>query len=253
LQQSLSLLARRLIALLVLGCLLSAAAEAQPAGKVPEPFTATYAVTFRGIGGGNLIMQWRHDAQSGHYIFETRANPSTLARLFVSGEAYERTTLEATNDGVRPILWEANDGKSGDKNDGRLEFDWNAHKVTGTYEGKPVSLPLEPGMQDRQSLQIGSMMSLLRGVEPTKIEMINGDSVRTYTYARVKTESITTKLGTFDTIVFESTRPGSNRVSRVWHAPALGYVPVRAEQVRKGKVETVMELIELKKDDSAAK
>jgi hypothetical protein len=41
-------------------------------------------------------------------------------------------------------------------------------------------------------------------------------------------------------------------VSRVWHAAALGQVPVRAEQVRKGKVETVMELIELDRGDASA-
>jgi hypothetical protein len=230
---------------LAIGSMIGAESHAQ--SNVPEPFTATYAVTFRGIGGGNLTMHWQRDTQSGHYIFETRANPSTLARLFVSSEAFERTTFESTPDGVRPILWEADDGKSGDKGDGRLEFNWNAKNITGTFEGKSVNLPLEPGTLDRTSIQLGVMMALMRGTEPGTIAMLNGDSIRSYTYTRMKTESLATKLGTFDTIVYESTRQGSNRVSRVWHAPALGYVPVRAEQVRKGKVETVMELIELKK------
>ncbi|MFL6576119.1 MAG: DUF3108 domain-containing protein [Povalibacter sp.] len=250
-QSTFSFLARQLTAIVAVGLLSASAAHAQ--SKIPEPFTATYAVTFRGISGGNLIMQWRHDAQNGHYIFETHANPSTLARLFVSGAAYERTTLETTPEGVRPIQWEVDDGKSGDKNDGKLEFNWSAKTATGTYEGKPVSLQLEPGMVDRQSIQIGVMINLLRGEEPGSVDMVNGDSVRRYTYTRIKTESVTTKLGTFDAVVYESTRPNSSRVSRVWHAAALGFVPVRAEQVRKGKVETVMELIELTKGDPSPK
>jgi predicted GNAT superfamily acetyltransferase len=108
-------------------------------------------------------------------------------------------------------------------------------------------------MEDRQSIQIGAMAALLRGEEPGTIAMINGDSVRRYTYTRTKTESVTTRMGTFESVVYESTRTNSNRVSRVWHASALGFVPVRAEQVRKGKVETVMELVALQRGNPAAK
>lgn len=234
-----------LVAGALAGMLVSFASSASPA--LPQPFTATYAVTFRGISGGTLQMQWRPDGNSGRYIFETHARPSVLARLVVSSDAFERTLLETTADGVRPLIWEADDGKSGDKGDGRLEFDWSGNTVTGTFEGKPVRLPLEPGMEDRLSIQIGVMTALLRGEEPGTIAMINGDSIRHYTYTRGKTETVDTKLGKFETVTYESTRPNSNRVSRVWHAPELGYLPARAEQIRKGKVETVMVLVGLEK------
>ncbi|HEY5808203.1 MAG TPA: DUF3108 domain-containing protein [Povalibacter sp.] len=222
------------------------------AAVLPKPFVATYAVSFRGIDGGRLIMEWRQDTQAGRFVFETRANPSALASFFVSGNAFERTTLEATDDGLRPLLWVADDGKSGNKGDGKLEFNWTDHVVSGSYEGKPVTLPLEPGMMDRLSVQVGVMAALLQGHAPGTIAMVNGDSIRHYTYTAGKTESVSSKLGTFEAVTYESTRPNSNRVSRMWHAPALEYIPVRAEQIRKGKVETVMELIELKTVDRAA-
>ena len=44
-------------------------------------------------------------------------------------------------------------------------------------------------------------------------------------------------------MIYESTRDGSSRVSRFWLAPQFDYAPVRAEQIRKGKVETVMTLV----------
>lgn len=214
----------------------------------PKPFVATYTVSYRGIEGGTLRMELRRDPSSGHYIFETRANPNALARLFISRDAFERTELEVTPEGIRPLLWETEDGKSGDKKDGRLQFNWAEQTVSGSYQGKPVSLPLKPGMEDRLSIQIVAMTALLRGKEPGTIEMVNGDSVKEYTYTRGQTQSLDTSLGKLDTIIYESTRTGSNRVSRVWHAPSLEYLPVRAEQVRKGKVETVMELTRLEYD-----
>jgi hypothetical protein len=220
--------------------------QATPA--VPQPFIATYHVSFRGIGAGTLRMEWRRDSGSDRYVFETRANPSALAKLVVSDSAFERTTLELTPDGLRPLSWEADGGRSGEKGNGKLVFDWNANTVTGTDEGNPVKLALEPGIQDRLSIQIGVMMSLINGEEPGTIAMINGDSVRRYTYTRGKSETIRSpEMGPLETIVYESTRPNSNRLSRVWHVPSLEYLPARAEQVRKGKIETVMTLIEIEK------
>jgi hypothetical protein len=51
-----------------------------------------------------------------------------------------------------------------------------------------------------------------------------------------------TKLGKLDTVLFESTREGSNRQSRFWLVPKMEFLAARAEQIRKGKVETVMVL-----------
>ena len=40
-------------------------------------------------------------------------------------------------------------------------------------------------------------------------------------------------------------RDGSTRVTKVWHAPALGYLPVQAVQYRKGRPEVQMRLLSL--------
>ena len=233
--------------LLLIGTL-SLCALQQPCAAdaiAPQPFTATYQVSYRGFGAGTLRMQLLRDPQTGQYIFETRANPSMLARVVVSRNALERSVMEVTGDGVRPLQWQADDGKSGNKGDGALAFDWSQQAVSGEYQGAPVALSTQPKLQDRQSIQIQVMTDLMRGKEPGAVPLISDDTIREYSYTRGTTASLDTKLGKLDTVIYESTRPGSSRVSRVWHAPSLGYVPVRAEQVRKGKVETVMTLISL--------
>lgn len=212
-----------------------------------EPFVATYSVSYRGLDAGTLRMELRKDSQPNRYIFETHANPSALARLVVGRDAVEHTTFELTSDGLRPIQWRLEDGKSGANGDGDLKFDWAANKVTGTFEGKPVDLPIQPGLQDRLSIQIAVSTALAQGREPGSIVMVNGDRTREYSYARGANEQLDTKVGKLDTVIYESTRPNSNRVSRVWHAPSLEFLPVRAEQIRKGKVETVMQLVAVEK------
>lgn len=231
--------------LLIAGLLGMASAHAD--APQLQPYVATYAVSYRGLEAGTITMQLTHDAGSNRYTYETRANPSVLARLVVGRDAVERTVVETTADGIRPLQWHLEDGKSGKDGDGDLTFDWNANKVSGEYEGKPVELPTQTGLQDRLSIQLAVTAVLVQGREPSSIVMVNGDRTREYTYARGATAQVDTKLGKQDTIIYESTRPNSNRVSRVWHAPSLQFLPVRAEQIRKGKVETVMQLVALER------
>jgi hypothetical protein len=213
----------------------------------PAPFTATFLAEYRGLTGGMLTFQFAHDATTNQYSYETRVQPSLLARFLVSPSAIERSVMTIDADGVRPQTWKVDDGKSGNKEDGELQFDWAQNRVRGTIKGKPVDLAAEPGLQDRISVQIAVMTALLRGEEPGTIPMIDDDHVKYYLYRTSKSEVLDTKMGKIETVVYEGTREQSNRVSRFWLAPSMGYAPVRAEQERKGKVETVMTLVELKR------
>jgi hypothetical protein len=210
----------------------------------PRPFVATYEVSYRGIGAGTLTFTLSRDPATGQYTYETSANPSMLARFVIGRSALERSVMEIGPQGVRPLEWHFEDGKSGD-GDGALHFDWSANKATGKVGDKNVDLALEPGVQDRQSMQISVATTLLRGQEPGAISLIDDNRVKRYNYERQRTETLDSKLGKLDTVVYQSTREGSNRLSRFWLVPKLEYVAARAEQVRKGKVETVMVLIAL--------
>jgi hypothetical protein len=93
------------------------------------------------------------------------------------------------------------------------------------------------------------MAVLQRGAEPDVVPMISDDEIKRYTYTRLGSERRRTPAGEFATVLYESTRPGSERLSRFWHAPDLGYIPVRVEQRRKGKLETIMELTAVQREE----
>ena len=233
-----------LLTAMVMTVLIAASAQAEAA--VPRPFSATYAVSYRGIGAGSITFDFARDAATGRYIYETHASPSTLARLFVSKAAMERSVMEIDASGTRPIEWRLDDGKSGNEDDGELHFDWSRDRVTGVVEGKPVELTPEPGTQDRSSISIAVTTALLRGVEPGTIPLIDDNRIKRYVYTKKESAKVDSALGKIDTVLYESTREGgSSRTSRFWMAPSLEFLPVRAEQVRKGKVETVMVLQKL--------
>jgi hypothetical protein len=226
---------------LAMGFALSAQSQAQNAA-VPHDFIARYAVSYRGIGAGTLIFTFKRDPATGHYIYETRAEPSFLASFLVSTAARERSEMEITDAGVRPLRWSLDDGKSGSKNDGEITFDWNRRVATGRMKDEKFSVPLAPGVQDRLSIQIAVVTALLRKQEPGTISIIDDGKVKTYSYNRTGSGNADSDQGRLDSVLYESTRANSSRMSKFWLLPQYEFGAVRAEQIRKGKVETVMEL-----------
>lgn len=215
---------------------------------VPAPYTATYSVRYQGMTAGQLHFELRAE-EAGRFVYETHATPGLLASLLVSNKAVERSIMRIDADGVRPLSWFLDDGKSGKGNDGALEFAWDEKRVTGTVKGERVDLPTEPGLQDRLSFQVASMTALLRGREPGTIPVLDDDRIKPYSYSRQGAARIKTQAGEFETVLYESTRPRSKRLSRIWHAPTLGYIPVRFERLNRGKVEMVMELVTVERSE----
>jgi hypothetical protein len=218
-----------------------------------EPFQATYAASYRGMEAGNLTFSFRPADQPGQFVYETTADPSFLASLVVSRSAIERSLLSIEPDGVKPLEWQLDDGKQGDKADGTLRFDWSTQRVTGRIEREAIDFPTQAGLQDRLSIQIAVMVALLRGEEPGTVPMIDDNRVKRYTYSKKGTATLETPLGSVDTVIYESTREGSSRVARFWMAPTHDFIPMRAEQERKGRVETVMVIKALTRGDEVIK
>jgi hypothetical protein len=203
-------------------------------------FNGTYSVTFRGIRAGDIDFILRK--ANNHYVYESIGHPRGLARIFINNNVREATEFVVDNGVIKPQHYELDDGSRSTADDTRLDFDWHAGKARGIHEDKPIELPLAPDVQDRMSAQVVVMQLLVTGKPLGKIVFIDRDELKEYTYVQVRNEKIDTKIGPIATVVIESSRPQSDRVSRLWYAPSLNYLPVRGEQQRKGKVETVFEV-----------
>lgn len=213
-----------------------------------QPYTARYQVTFRGLSGGQIESTLSRGAGPGQWLYETRAYPSLLGRVAVSPHARERSTMQVTPSGVRPLTFDFNDGSDSSNKDVRFKFDWAAGRVQGVAEGVPFDFTVPPGTQDTASVQAAMILDLLAGRAPAGFPILTGSKVREYRYWYEGKAMVMTPYGQFDTVVWANQRDGSTRVTKVWHAPALGYVPVQAIQYRKGQAETQMKLLALTRE-----
>lgn len=236
--------------------LLAAAAvtAAVPSGAVADvspadlqPYKARYQVTFRGLNGGQIESSMSRGPVTGQWLYQTRAFPSLLGRVAVSPLAHERSTMQVTTAGVRPLTFDFNDGSASSNKDVNLRFDWSSGRVSGSAEGVRFEFPVQPGTQDTASVQAAMLIELLAGRSPHGFPIVTGNKLREYRYWQEGKATVSTPLGQFETVVWANQRDGSTRVTKAWHAPALGYLPVQAVQFRNGKAETQMKLIALER------
>ncbi len=239
------------------GLVLGLALAATPALGDPtlRPHEIVYRFTFHGLSGGDLRLKLTPGAQAGEWQYETRSEPSLLARLVVSPDSFERSWFSVTPTGIRPERYLLEDGSSSHAENSDLHYDYATSHLRGTARGAPLDLALEPGLQDVMTIRLAPTVDLLAGREPGEYAMLDGRDVKHFIYTRVATEQLNTALGTLETVVITSDRKGSDgrgRTWRYWYAPSLGWLTVRAEQREGGETRLALAVRSLKWLDGRA-
>jgi len=206
------------------------------------PFSAHYQADWKGITVGTSDLDLKQDTEPAHYEYTWTITARGIFRLY-RDKVTQKSWLSVHEEHVRPDKYHAEDGAS--KVD--LDFDWTNRRARGTSEGKPVDLTLKDGTQDVMSIQVEVMLDLKKGNLPKTFLIIDKDVPKEFTYTQEGTANIRTDLGQLDTVIVASQRAGNNRISRMWFAPSLGFVPVQAERTRDGKLELAMRIKSLKR------
>ena len=218
---------------MVIGLL--AAVLALPAQAQLAPFVAGYEVKYASFEAGRSTLRLAPAGSPGQWRMESTADATGLARLVAGGTLTQVSTVEVKGEQVRPLQFSFDDGMSRVEEDIALTFDWAGKRVRGKAKGAPVDLELVADLQDMVSIQLRVMLALQAGRMPATLPLIDSDKIKTYRYTEVRRERLKTAAGEFDTVVYESAREGSDRVTRSWLAPKLGYLTVQMEQERRGR------------------
>lgn len=206
----------------------------------PQPFTATYAWSWHGmtVAESTLRLEREPDAT---WIYRSSSEPRGIARIYPLHPTL-KSTMSVTGDVVRPLRFEADDGRGTESRHSDVSFDWLRSRVQGVYSGVRVDLELKGEEQDDLSAQIALLQALRNGKTPRPLAMIDKNTVRDYEIESLGDERVSTAIGTLDTVIYATHHPGSGRVTRFWCASSRGYVPVRIRQLNEGNVEWTMEI-----------
>ena len=203
-----------------------------------KPFRATYSAEWKGMTAGSSVLELRA-AGNGLYAYTSTNTARGLFRMAFPDALSQTSTFRVTDGKVIPLTFRGADEKQREIN---LVFDWTQLRVTGTAKDHPVDLALPADAQDPMSLQIASLRELAAGKLKPTIWMVDSDKLKDYELRQEGSARLGTALGDLDTVIYTSKRANSDRVTRTWVAPALGYLPVRAERIRGKKVEFTLNI-----------
>lgn len=198
-----------------------------------KPFKASYSAEWKGVRAGSTVLELRR-AGTDLYSYSSTSNARGVFRMAFSETLTQTSTFRLHEGEVQPLTFRGVDEKERPID---LNFDWVNLKVTGAAKGHTVDLPINAGAQDAMSLQISMLRNLASGKVPPLVWMIDGDKLKDYELRLEGTARIETALGNLDTVIYTSRRASGDRLTRTWVAPALGYLPVRAERIRGKKTE----------------
>lgn len=221
-------LLERVCLLIALG---SGLAHADPVDL--KPFRASYTIEWKGLTAGSSTFEFRQVGPD-TYSYSSTNVARGMFRLAFSDTITQTSTFRIVDGRVVPMTFRGSDEKERPTD---LTFDWQRKRVTGTAKGHAVDLELPDGAQDPMSLQIASLRSLATSNLQGAVHLVDSDKLKDYELRLEGNARIDTELGTLDTVIYTSRNATGDRVTRTWVAPALGYLPVKAERVRDRKIE----------------
>jgi Protein of unknown function (DUF3108) len=214
-----------------------------PPQPPPAPFVATYQVAWHGIAAGDSTVTLAAPAQTpGTFTYSSNIKAHGIFRLVFPDALIQSSTFTLADGHIVPLRYQEMGQARDHRDDVDLTFDPTTGRVHGTSETHAVDAPLDTGIQDPMSVQIELMRQLQAGLAPKQFKLFDKDQAKEYFYTRERSEILKTPLGELETVVYRSDRPGSDRVTRLWLAPTLNYLPLQAARSRNGSVDLSMRI-----------
>lgn len=197
------------------------------------PHKATYKVKIS-VLGGQLDTELRQTATgySATHIIE----PTGMSRMFSRGSIVQTSHFDSVPDGVQPREYVSKDTLSREKEDATIHFDWDVGEARGTVNGSEVVSVIEGLAHDRVSIQYEVMHDLISDDTSARYTMFEIDRLRPVNVQIIGEKTVKVPAGEFQVIGVQHQAEGSKRVTTLWCAEQLGYLPVVIEQHRKGKL-----------------
>ena len=213
--------------------LVMAALAGVPAFAVDlQPHKARYKVRIS-IVSGRLDTELR-STENG-YVARHVIRPVGISRVLTNGTIDVTSEFNIAGDGVLPVAYHAVDTIRDDPEE-RIRFDWNAARLTGTVGDQAIALDLDGDTYDNVSIQYELMHDLLNGGPDETYVIFDADEMRVANVVNAGTKTVRTKAGSFEVVGVRHQKAGSSRVTTLWCAADLDYLPVIIEQHRKGKL-----------------
>jgi len=203
------------------------------ASETLAPHNAEYKIKIS-ILGGRLLTSFQLTDQG--YAATSTIKATGMARLVARGSITESSVFYDFDDGIRPAEFHSVDSLSSRGEIVDLAFDWDSQEVAGFIDGEDFRADLDGIVHDRVSLQYALMHDLLNGGHRDSYSLQDAEKLKLLTVTDMGSKIVKVPFGKFEAIGIQHRAGNSSRVTTLWCAEELGYLPIMIEQHRKGKL-----------------
>lgn len=252
----LTMLAPLLLSYLTLGTGITTADDAatpdhRPTVSTPTlaltPFYALYSVSHLGIPVANaeLSLEAISDQQ---YLYRSVTTPVGVSSWFFSEKRSEQTLFEFKAGKLKPLNYRYQLEGGSHPREVRVDFDWTRLRATNTAANHSWRMAIPDNAVDKLSVQLALTLALQAQSEPAlsqvyEYPVADGGHLKTYRFENHGYASVETPVGHYRALrlVGRQQYPG-NRLTELWLAPSLGYLPIRIDQAQGGMGSALMHL-----------
>lgn len=233
-------------------CLVLLILSSATTAKGLNDYSATYQVEVNGLQAGELTQQLKTLADDLHR-FRSATKTKGLLAMFRRDAVKETSlwTLSPSEQQVQPYqyLYQRTGGKKNKYL--RMDFDWQKNTVHIDDKVHPWDLEIKPDTLEKHIYQLQLRLDLQQNStqQVFNYHIADGGRIKHYQIKRLEQETITTPLGTIDTVKFKRQRDrdsDKDRETTLWCAPALDYLPVKLEHTEKDGTKFTAVLRQLK-------
>lgn len=217
--------------------------------KLPESFIAEYRLEKYNTTVAKMRLQLSRQNQQ--YVYKSVTQPYGLASMFSSDEVQETSTLYQKNNQHQLYLsqYEFDRKKKTSKNQ-LIDLNWSEQDVAtinGHYGNTKFNLEHQGILWDRLSVQLGLIDDIRRSIDISNghvfsYHIIGKDKISEYKFTYEGKENISLNKYHYNTIKLKRKHNSGGKVTIMWLAKELDFVPVKIEQYKKGKLHMGMEL-----------
>jgi len=212
---------------------ISAATEPTPLLR-PVGFAVDYRVKYS-VFDADLSLELQARQESNEYRIHATTEARGLAKLLRSGKMREQAHFIFDKGNLQSQDYVLDAGGNSENDSAELLFDHEQHTIASVYEGDSATLPLQDDVYDRISADVVIMMDLRNGRQPRALRIAEKNQLREYTFTFQGEETLEVPAGTYRTVKYLRQRTGSSRSTLIWFAMDANFVPVRMEQLKRGK------------------
>lgn len=208
------------------------------------PFSARYKVIKSGISIGHAEFELSMPSPD-VWQYKSRIEPIGIAKMFVSDQFFENTTVIIKDNAITPISY--NYKRTGSKAESAsIKFNWSKKTAEHQNMDKSSKISIAANYVDRYAVILNLMRDAALKQAKSEYFIIEKD-VKLYQYnllakTNLKQDLKFVNLGNATTVEHIKQTNNSNREVDYFFADKLNFVPIKIEQFKDGKSILKMQL-----------